>query len=148
MKKKYTMSNNTEQINNAIVEVDNTIVEEAPKTKTKGKGAAKKNASTSEQSVANLLEIIEELKTRVTALEETVTELKSTCSLTPPANVPEKASKASKATKSNEEKKPRAPTAYNLFMKDKMSELKEQHPEMTNIDRMKMAAEAWTESKK
>lgn len=44
-------------------------------------------------------------------------------------------------------KKPRAPTAYNIFMKQKMVELMETHPHLTNIERMKMAAEAWIEKK-
>lgn len=53
-----------------------------------------------------------------------------------------------KVKKDKEEKKPRPPTAYNIFMKAKMVELKESHPTLNNIDRMKLAAEAWTESKK
>lgn len=140
------MSNNAEQVN-----VD---AQEAPKAKARG---GKKNvtanvttdvvasASTSDAnapSLTTLLEIIEELKTRVATLEGTVKTLQTTCNTKPTNDAP------SKPAKSTEEKKPRAPTAYNLFMKEKMSELKENHPEMSNIDRMKMAAEAWTESKK
>jgi hypothetical protein len=44
-------------------------------------------------------------------------------------------------------KKKREPTAYNIFMKTKLIELKESHPSLSNIERMKMAAEAWDTSK-
>lgn len=138
------MSNNAEPVNEVV---------EAPKGKAKG-GRKSVNATTVASSVATtsaitndatpsisqLVDLIEELKTRIIALEDTVTTLKSAASNV--SNAPSKSSKPA------EEKKPRAPTAYNLFMKEKMSELKEQHPEMSNIDRMKMAAEAWSESKK
>ena len=38
-------------------------------------------------------------------------------------------------------------TAYNFFMKEKMLELMETHPHLTNIERMKMAVEIWNENK-
>jgi len=39
------------------------------------------------------------------------------------------------------------PTAYNIYMKDKMNELKQTHPDMNAKDLMKMAASSWTEHK-
>ena len=45
------------------------------------------------------------------------------------------------------EKKTRPPTAYNLFMKEKMNELKEQNPEMTAKERFSSAAELWSVEK-
>lgn len=41
----------------------------------------------------------------------------------------------------------RAPSAYNLFVKDKMKELSEEHPEMTRQELMKMAVSLWHNSK-
>lgn len=40
-------------------------------------------------------------------------------------------------------KETRVPTAYNIFMKETMFELKVTHPQLSNIERMKMAVEAW-----
>jgi outer membrane murein-binding lipoprotein Lpp len=86
--------------------------------------------------IASLKALITELTARVQTLEATVEKLKTGGDAT------------EKPKKEEKEKKPRAPTAYNNFMKEKMHELKESHPALTNIERMKMAAEAWTESKK
>jgi hypothetical protein len=38
---------------------------------------------------------------------------------------------------------PRAATAYNLFLQDKLRELKTSHPTLTNVDRMKLASQEW-----
>tara|TARA_B110000259_G_scaffold185917_1_gene236003 strand:- start:4296 stop:4685 length:390 start_codon:yes stop_codon:yes gene_type:complete len=42
----------------------------------------------------------------------------------------------------------RPPTLYNLFIKEHMSSLKKEHPEMKNNMLMKRAAELWGEEKK
>lgn len=99
--------------------------------------------NTDVDSIASLKALIVELTYRVMTLEGTVEKLSTSAIATaPPTSVKPKKEKEEK------EKKPRAPTAYNLFMKEKMHELKETHPTLSNIERMKMAAEAWTESKK
>lgn len=41
----------------------------------------------------------------------------------------------------------RPPSAYNLFVKDKMKELSEEHPEITRQNLMKMAVQDWHKSK-
>lgn len=89
--------------------------------------------------VASLKVLVEELSNRVAKLEAILERIEKTKTDTEVVEKPKKEEK---------EKKPRAPTAYNNFMKEKMHELKESHPSLTNIERMKMAAEAWTESKK
>lgn len=93
-----------------------------------------------EQQVKSLTGLIADLTKRVMALEVELKELKEK-----PTSVAEPSTKVKKEEK---EKKTRAPTAYNIFMKEKMLELKDSHPTLTNIERMKMAAEAWSESKK
>jgi hypothetical protein len=130
------------------------IVEEIV-PKAKGKASKKQNqastgGSTSTQNdeqdtVSSLKTLVEELTKRVQELETRLSEVEkreteNKTSTEPPTK--------QKGGKGNEEKKPRAPTAYNLFMKEKMTELKDTHPSLTNIERMKMAAEAWSESKK
>ena len=45
------------------------------------------------------------------------------------------------------EKKTRPPTAYNLFMKDKMNQLKIEQPDMTAKERFSSAAELWSTEK-
>jgi YABBY protein len=89
-----------------------------------------------EDQMANLVNQLSLLMKRVEVLESELHEAKGS------------QKDASKPKKEEKEKKTRAPTAYNLFMKEKMLELKESHPSLTNIERMKMAAEAWSESKK
>jgi vacuolar-type H+-ATPase subunit I/STV1 len=79
---------------------------------------------------------MEHLKARVAYLEE---KLEASSKVN---------TKETKEPKEAKEKKTREPTAYNIFMKSKLIELKETHKELSNIDRMKLAAEAWTESKK
>jgi hypothetical protein len=39
------------------------------------------------------------------------------------------------------------PSKYNIFVKETMATLRTEHPEMTNIQRMKKCAELWRESK-
>lgn len=41
----------------------------------------------------------------------------------------------------------RAPTKYNIFVKDVMAKLREQHPDKEFKELMKMAAEKWNENK-
>lgn len=129
------MSNiNEQQVVEEVVEVVETV-------KGKGKTTKKQTGSSSSNNdeFASLKLLVEQLTKRVEELETRVSELEGK-----PTDPPTK----QKVVKSTEEKKPRAPTAYNLFMKEKMTELKESHPTLTNIERMKMAAEAWSESKK
>ena len=45
--------------------------------------------------------------------------------------------------KVSSDKKKREPTAYNLFLKEKIAELKETHPDLTAPERMKEAALLW-----
>lgn len=40
-------------------------------------------------------------------------------------------------------RKPRAPTAYNLFLKEKILEYGNSHPELTTQERMKLAVNEW-----
>lgn len=137
------MSNTNEQQIVDAVEVVDKVVVEVP-TKGKGKSTKKQTAgaSTSDETVSALKLLVEELSKRVEELETRVSQLEGKTEVETPVK------SKTKAEKSTEEKKPRAPTAYNLFMKEKMTELKDTHPTLTNIERMKMAAEAWSESKK
>jgi hypothetical protein len=41
------------------------------------------------------------------------------------------------------DKKKREPSSYNIYMKEKMSEIKKNNPEMVNKDVMNMAAKEW-----
>ena len=45
------------------------------------------------------------------------------------------------------EKVKRAPTKYNLFIKDKIVELKNSNPEIDRKELMKMAAQSWSKEK-
>ena len=112
----------------------------------KGKGKATKKqtggSSSGDDSVSSLKALVVELTRRVEELETKVNAFEGK------AIEQVGSSTKVKPVKSTEEKKPRAPTAYNLFMKEKMTELKDLHPTLSNIERMKMAAEAWSESKK
>lgn len=89
----------------------------------------------------SLKTLVEELTKRLEELETTVLTLKSTQLV---QSTPAQKADTSQA---KPEKKTRAPTAYNVFMKEKMSELKTTHPDVTNIERMRLAAAAWSESK-
>lgn len=134
--------------------VDNTVVVEkktkkgkTSKVEVKGEvpvveASTSKTEVSKDEQIDNLLSQLSQLVKRVELLENEVKELKQ-----------EQSSSASKSMqtpikKEEKEKKTRAPTAYNLFMKEKMLELKDTHSNLTNIERMKMAAEAWSESKK
>lgn len=125
----------------------------AVEAKKKGKTVAKKaqaEASTSvttdvnvevlslEDKVEKLTELVNSLVKRIEVLETNNTVSAETTNV--------KASNK-KDKEPKEEKKPRAPSAYNLFMKEKMGELKDTHKELNNIERMKMAAEMWSSSK-
>jgi hypothetical protein len=92
---------------------------------------------TVDEKVEKLTELVNSLVKRIEVLET-----KCVADVTTSAKSSNKKDKEPK-----EDKKPRAPSAYNLFMKEKMGELKETHPELNNIERMKMAAEAWSQSK-
>lgn len=46
------------------------------------------------------------------------------------------------------EKKTRPPNSYNLFIKDKMREIKDAHPEYKGKELMKKATEEWNKQKK
>lgn len=130
--------------------VENTVVVEK-KTK-KGKtpkvevpvveaSSSKVDVNQNEQ-IINLVNQLSELVKKVELLENEVKELKQQQS------AGSSQTKQPVVKKEEKEKKTRAPTAYNNFMKEKMLELKETHPSLSNIERMKMAAEAWSESKK
>lgn len=45
------------------------------------------------------------------------------------------------------EKKTRPPNSYNMFIKDKMREIKEANPEFKGKELMKRATEAWNQQK-
>lgn len=137
----------------ASTSVDNVIVEK--KTK-KGKTTKTEvpvvEASTSkivvnnevnpDEQINNLVNQLSQLVQRIEFLENEVKELKQQ------QGVDTSKSMQTQVKKEEKEKKTRAPTAYNLFMKEKMLELKGTHSSLTNIERMKMAAEAWSENKK
>lgn len=89
----------------------------------------------------SLKTLVEDLTKRIEELETTVSTLKSA------AVAVSVTTRKTDVSLTKTEKKTRAPTAYNVFMKDKMSELKTTHPDVTNIERMRLAAAAWTESK-
>lgn len=113
-------------------------------TSTNGNG--KKNKKQPEETqtnteVTSLKTLVEELTKRIEELETTVSTLKSA------AVAVSVTTRKSDVSVTKTEKKQRAPTAYNVFMKEKMSELKTTHPDVTNIERMRLAAAAWTESK-
>ena len=50
-------------------------------------------------------------------------------------------------TEEGEEKKKREPTAYNLLVKDRMSVIKEENPEMSRQDLMREVGRMWKEKK-
>ena len=50
-------------------------------------------------------------------------------------------------TEEGEEKKKREPTAYNLFVKETMSVVKEENPEMSRQDLMREVGRMWKEKK-
>ena len=52
-----------------------------------------------------------------------------------------------KKTEDGEEKKKREPTLYNLFVKDTMSVVKEENPEMSRQDLMREVGRVWKEKK-
>jgi uncharacterized membrane protein len=94
-----------------------------------------------ETKVEQLTDLVNTLLKRIEILENKIVEQPTTSTKT--------TSKKEKEPKEpKEDKKPRAPSAYNIYMKEKMAELKETHPDLNNIERMKMAAEEWSKSKK
>jgi len=70
------------------------------------------------------------------------------------ANAPAKASKTVKKERVKRERdadgniiKKRAPSAYNLFVKDKIAEIKKENPDLNSKDAFKKAIEAWNKQK-
>lgn len=55
--------------------------------------------------------------------------------------------KGKKASDDGVAKKKRAPSAYNIYIKNKMAEIKEKKPELKGKDLMKAAIEAWNADK-
>lgn len=55
--------------------------------------------------------------------------------------------KKSSGESSDTEKKKRAPSAYNMFISEKMAEIKKVKPELKGKELMKAAIEIWNESK-
>lgn len=99
--------------------------------------------SVKSQSTSNLENKVEQLTDLVNTLLKRIEVLESKIVEQPTTKTTSKKEKEPK-----EDKKPRAPSAYNIYMKEKMAELKETHPDLNNIERMKMAAEEWSKSKK
>ena len=58
-----------------------------------------------------------------------------------------KTRKKAKKEEGGEEKKKREPTLYNLFVKDTMSVVKEENPEMSRQDLMREVGRMWKEKK-
>lgn len=84
-------------------------------------------------------EILEKVVTTLSLNDEDktkLTELFSTLS-----------SKADCMTVKNAPKKKRAPTAYNLFMKDMIKELRQKHPDIDKKELMSMGAREWQSKK-
>lgn len=84
-------------------------------------------------------EILEKIVTTLSLNEEDknkLTELFSTM-----------CSKADIMTVKNAPKKKRAPTAYNLFMKDMIKELRQKHPDIDKKELMSMGAREWQKQK-
>jgi hypothetical protein len=54
---------------------------------------------------------------------------------------------ASSKSKKKKEKNSRPPTAYNLFVKAKMEEIKSQNPDLKNTELMAKAAQCWKQHK-
>ena len=59
----------------------------------------------------------------------------------------EKKAKKKVKKEEGEEKKKREPTAYNLFVKERMSVVKEENPEMSRQDLMREVGRMWKEKK-
>ena len=56
-------------------------------------------------------------------------------------------SKSEMSNSKNVTKKKRAPTAYNLFMKDMIKELRQKHPDIDKKELMSMGAKEWQKQK-
>lgn len=56
-------------------------------------------------------------------------------------------SKSEMSNQKNVTKKKRAPTAYNLFMKDMIKELRQKHPDIDKKELMSMGAKEWQKQK-
>lgn len=140
-------SNTVEQTVEEVVVVETKPVAKKSKaTKTKSVTSPKEEPTS---TVATETQVQPSENTDVSALTERVKLLEaSVAQLMAEVKELTNVARDSKPKKEKEEKKPRPPTAYNIFMKNKMVELKESQPTLNNIDRMKLAAEAWTESKK
>lgn len=60
----------------------------------------------------------------------------------------EKKPRKNKVNEDGTVKPPKALSPYNIFMKEKMAELKREHPEMTGKEKFKIVAEEWNAQKK
>lgn len=69
---------------------------------------------------------LEELKTMVNEMKSEINDMKS-----------------SMGTKEKKPKVPRKPSEFNLFMKTKITEMKEKHPNVSHSEAFKMAAGEW-----
>lgn len=160
------MANTTENVNVADVKIEDVVDVQPEKvakkktvktTKKSNADGASTSAPTATPTAQELglddASTLEFLSKNVLALQRRVNEQDNTIEhLTARLASLEELSKGSssggKKDKEVKEKKTREPTAYNIFMKNKLTELKESHKDLSNIERMKLAAEAWTESKK
>lgn len=59
----------------------------------------------------------------------------------------DKNTKKTKNTENNVEKPKKELSQYNIFMKEKMAELKRDHPEMNGKEKFKIVAEEWNAKK-
>jgi hypothetical protein len=114
------------------------------------------SAAFEEQSLHVLNKFVDALKEKIEFdedLEQFVNAFKTT--LKDEFKLAEKATKKSKRSKGSdgasdseaEPKKKRAPSAYNLFIKDKMAELKQTNPELKSKELMSAATVEWKKQK-
>lgn len=78
---------------------------------------------------------LNDLEVKNKQLEKEINELKSN------------STSSNKRQKQKVPKPPKPPSAYNLYMKDKLKELKETHPNMSHKEVWKAATSAWSEAK-
>jgi hypothetical protein len=64
----------------------------------------------------------------------------------PPKQTPSEKKQPVKKETTNKTKK--APTAYNIFMKKEIENLKKENPNMDHKERFKLAAQNWSKQKK
>ena len=108
------------------------------------------NALVEEVSMTTVDKVIEFLKTKIDFDEDFegfFKEFKETLKADVKAAAKKTTKKSSKKSESSdtegEPKKKRAPSAYNLYIKDKMAEIKVSNPEIKGKDLMKAAIDEW-----